>query len=76
MTLPKKSNWSMSLLATGTLSFVTIRRFSELSGYSEGAIRTKISRGIWLEDCVWARAPDGRQLISIQGYEKWVTDPE
>lgn len=56
--------------------FTTIKRFSMLSGYSEAAMRTKISRGIWLQDKVWVRAPDDRILIDVEGYEKWVTDLE
>ena len=56
--------------------YVTIKLFSKISGYTENAIRTKISRGVWLEGQVWVRAPDGRQLISLNGYEKWATEPE
>ena len=56
--------------------FTTIKKFSALSGYSEAAIRTKISRGVWLEDQVWVRAPDDRVLIDIEGYEKWVAGQE
>ncbi|MBV8271913.1 MAG: excisionase [Cupriavidus sp.] len=52
--------------------FLTIRKFSEKSGYTEDAVRTKIQRGIWLEGDVWIKAPDGRQLIDVKGYETWV----
>lgn len=52
---------------------VTIRRFSELSGYSEDAIRSKIKRGDWLEGDVCVKAPDGRILICTEAYERWVT---
>lgn len=54
--------------------YVTIPKFEELSGYSADAIRTKISRGVWLEDRVWKRAPDNRILIDIEGYELWAED--
>lgn len=54
------------------LRYVTIERFSQASGYSEDAIRAKIKNGVWLEDHVWRKAPDGRVLISPEGYEKWV----
>jgi hypothetical protein len=36
------------------------------------AIERKIERGDWVEGKVWIRAPDGRVLINIPGYEKWV----
>lgn len=54
------------------IGYVTIRKFSELSGYTEEAIRPKIKRGIWLENRVWRKAPDARVLISIEGFESWV----
>jgi hypothetical protein len=54
------------------LDRVTISKFSELSGYTEGAIRQKIQEGVWLENDVFSRAPDNRILISLEGYESWV----
>jgi len=54
------------------LDRVTISKFSELSGYTEKAIRNKISEGVWLENEVFSRAPDSRILISLGGYEAWV----
>ncbi|MGF6261828.1 hypothetical protein OKW49_002756 [Paraburkholderia youngii] len=53
------------------LRYITISKFSEESGFSEDAIRTKISRGVWLEGEVW-RWAGGRQLIDVEGYERWV----
>jgi hypothetical protein len=52
--------------------YVTIKRFAELSGYSEAAVRQKIHTGVWLIDHVWVKAPDGRILIDIQAFERWV----
>ncbi|PTR07076.1 hypothetical protein C8R32_10831 [Nitrosospira sp. Nsp5] len=52
--------------------YVTIRKFSEFSGYTEDAIRAKIKRGAWMENRVWRKAPDGRILISVEGFESWV----
>lgn len=54
------------------LRYVTIKRFAELSGYSEDAVRSKIGGGIWVEGVQYKRAPDNRVLINIEGYEKWV----
>lgn len=54
------------------LRYVTISKFATESGYSEDAIRTKIRDGIWPENKVWKKAPDGRVLISTEGYDEWV----
>jgi hypothetical protein len=54
------------------LRFLTISKFSAESGYSEGAIRSKIRDGIWAQNQVIIKAPDNRILIDIEGYEKWV----
>ena len=53
------------------MRYVTIEKASDLTGYTPDAIRSKIKRGDWLEGG-WQRAPDGRVLIDLQGYEKWV----
>lgn len=55
------------------LRHLTILAFSVQSGYTEDAIRSKIKRGEWLEGAVWIKAPDGRILIDIEGFELWAT---
>lgn len=55
------------------MRYATVTRFSELSGYTPDAIRSKIKRGDWLQGHEWQRAPDGRTLIDIEGVELWVT---
>lgn len=54
------------------LRYLTIRKFAAESGYSENAIRSKIHDGIWMQDKVWKKAPDGRILIDVEGYHEWV----
>jgi hypothetical protein len=54
------------------INWLTIRRFAELSGYTEDAVRAKMADGTWLSGWVWRKAPDGRILVSIRGYEEWV----
>jgi len=44
----------------------------EMTGYTIKAMQRKIERGEWVEGKVWIRAPDGRVLISIPDFEKWV----
>jgi hypothetical protein len=43
-----------------------------ITGYTIKAIERKIERGDWIEGKIWIRAPDGRILLNIQGFEKWV----
>lgn len=54
------------------LRYLTIRKFATESGYTELAIRAKIHDGIWMQDKVWRKAPDGRILIDVEGYHEWV----
>jgi hypothetical protein len=52
--------------------YVLLRAAQSATGYSVKAIQNKIDRGDWPEGEVWRRAPDGRIVIDIAGYEKWV----
>lgn len=52
--------------------YQTIERFSQATGYTEKAIRSKIYDGTWKQGEVWIKAPDNRVLISVEGYEQWV----
>lgn len=53
------------------MKWVTIKKASELSGYSEKAIEAKRADGTWLENVIWIKAPDGRILISTEGIDEW-----
>lgn len=54
------------------LRYLTIPKFAAESGYTEDAVRQKISRGQWLEGRVWRKAPDGRIMIDTEGFQAWV----
>ncbi len=54
------------------LRYLTIPKFADESGYTEDAVRSKIRDGIWQQDEIWHKAPDGRILIDVRGYEIWV----
>ena len=54
------------------LKWITIRKFSEVSGYSEKAIRAKIDRGQWPEGILWLKSPDSRIQINLEAYNQWV----
>lgn len=43
-----------------------------ITGYTVKAMERKIERGDWPEGKVWKRAPDGRILIDMVGFQKWV----
>ena len=43
-----------------------------VTGYTVKAMQRKIERGDWVERKVWRRAPDGRILIDLVGYQNWV----
>lgn len=53
------------------IDLITVPRFCALTGYTTDAVDRKRADGVWLEDVVWIKAPDGRILISIRGYEQW-----
>jgi hypothetical protein len=36
------------------------------------AMQRKIERGDWAEGRVWKHAPDGRIVIDLVGYQRWV----
>lgn len=52
--------------------YVLLPLANVITGYSVKAMERKIERGDWHEGKVWRRAPDGRILIDIVGYQKWV----
>lgn len=54
------------------VNYKTIKQFSAESGYSVDAINAKISGKVWEQNKVWFKAPDGRRLISVEGYNRWV----
>ncbi|WP_426234339.1 excisionase [Pseudomonas sp. TWP3-2] len=54
------------------MRYLTVRKFASESGYTEAAVRSKIADGTWRKDYVWRKAPDGRVLIDVDGYEVWV----
>lgn len=54
------------------MRYMTVRKFASESGYTEDAIRSKIRDGIWRLGEIWHKAPDGRTLIDMEGYEIWV----
>lgn len=45
--------------------------FCQETGYSEKAVHRKIEDGKWTEGEQYVRAPDGRILVDMDGFNKW-----
>ena len=52
--------------------YVTVELAATITGLSEGAVRKRIERGIWLENREWRKGPDNRIWVDMKGVEKWV----
>lgn len=53
------------------MSEATIKKFSELSGYTPKVVHNKIARGDCLMDIHWRKAPDGRFFINLVAIVHW-----
>jgi len=49
-----------------------IKKFCEMTGWTEDAVRHLINDGVWMEGREYTRMPNKRLLVSIEGYEAWV----
>ena len=70
-----RSHTTGAPVVIGTARYVLLPLASLLTGYSVKAMERKIERGDWLEGKIWRRAPDGRILIDVLGYQRWVETP-
>jgi len=52
--------------------WVTVKRFSEISGYTPKAIYIKIQRGVWISDIHFRKAPDGRIFLDCAALQSWI----
>ena len=67
---------SKASIVVGTSRYVLLPLANLLTGYSVKAMERKIERGDWQEGKVWRRAPDGRIVIDVSGYQRWVEGPK
>jgi hypothetical protein len=75
ITVPKGAANENSINKNGKLimfAYVLVNKAVDEIGYSEAAIRAKISDGTWQEFQQWIKAPDGRIMIIIEGVNQWV----
>jgi hypothetical protein len=54
------------------LKWMLIPLFCSLTGYSDKAVRHKITDGVWLQGKHYRKAPDGRIAMNLQEYYAWV----
>jgi hypothetical protein len=52
--------------------WMTLALFCERYGYTKDAFDKKRSRGIWLEDQHWHKAPDSKIMIDWRAIEEWI----
>ena len=54
------------------LKWIKIEKAAAESGYTVKALRRKIESGVFPENLLWRKSPDGRLHIHVKNYEKWV----
>ena len=54
--------------------WVLIKRFAEITGYSENAVRHKVKNGTWMEGRIWRKAPDGRIFVNVVEFDPSPSD--
>lgn len=59
-------------VSAATARYILLPLAQLITGYTVKAMQRKIERGDWQEGKVWRRAPDGRILIDVLGYQRWV----
>lgn len=52
--------------------WVLVKRFAEVTGYTENAVRHKVKNGTWVQGRIWRKAPDGRIFLNLSEFERWV----
>jgi hypothetical protein len=54
------------------LKWVKLKKYCELSGDTQNAVRNRRKRGIWLDKKQSKLAPDGTLWVNLLEVEKWV----
>lgn len=53
------------------IKHILLKKFCEITGYTEQAIRKKINRGEWVEGVHFSRSGDSKIKVNIERYERW-----
>ncbi len=59
-------------VAVAPARYLTIKGAAAAMGLSEGAVRKRLERGIWLENKHYRKAPDSRIYIDMRAIEAWI----
>ena len=51
---------------------MTIKNFSQLSGYTEKAVRNKIYRGVWVKNTHYLKSDGGLITVNLPAIESWI----
>jgi len=54
------------------LTYITLNKISEESGYTTNALHKKIHDCVFTEGVHYIRSPDGRVHFDVREYEKWL----
>ena len=54
------------------VKYALLPLFAAITGHTVKACQRKIETGVWREGQHYRRAPDGRILMDLEGYQKWV----
>jgi hypothetical protein len=54
------------------VKFVMIPVFTQITGYTEKAVRRKIEENIWRNGKHYRRSPDGHIHMDMPEYYKWI----
>ena len=54
------------------MKWVKLKRYCELSGDTDDAVHSKLSKGIWLRDLHVKKAEDGALWVNLEIIELWV----
>jgi hypothetical protein len=52
--------------------YVTTKKLSEMTGYTQEAIRNKVKKGTWQKTVHYVKSPDGRLMMNTQVIERWM----
>ena len=61
-----------TLIVVAPARYCTIKGAAAAMGLSEGSLRKRLERGIWLENKHWRKSPDGRIWIDMRAVEAWI----
>jgi hypothetical protein len=52
--------------------WVRIKKLCEITGETDDGARYNMTSGMWPEDLLWRKAPNGRIYINVENYNRWV----